>query len=82
MTEIFLVITLIFMGKSRGRPPKPEGETLPEVLQIRLTPEDKARWTLAAKHSGQSLSEWMRERLNALADTEIEIAEGQLRSGR
>lgn len=58
------------MGKTRGRPPKPEGTTLPEVLQIRLTGDDKARWMAAAERSGVSLSEWIRDRLEKAAKRE------------
>lgn len=55
------------MAAKRGRPPKPEGETLPEVLQIRLTADDKARWAKAADIAGKTLSDWMRTCLDKAA---------------
>ena len=55
------------MGPQRGRPPKPKGTTLPETLQIRLTADDKARWSKAAKAAEQSLSEWIRDCLDKAA---------------
>ncbi len=56
-----------YMAKKVGRPPKPEGSTLPEVFQIRLTADDKARWALAAEKSGKSLSDWIRTNLDKAA---------------
>ena len=44
-----------------------EGTTLPETLQIRLTADDKARWSKAAKAAEQSLSEWIRDCLDKAA---------------
>ena len=59
------------MAKTRlGRPPKPEGTTLPETLQIRLTADDKARFYAAAERVGVSVSEWMRNRLTKAANRE------------
>lgn len=63
------------MGKTRiGRPPKPEGTTLPETLQIRLTADDKAEFYAAAKRAGQTVSEWMRDRLKKAAKRESKSA--------
>ena len=53
-----------------GRPPKPEGTTLPETLQIRLTADDKAEFYAAARRAGASVSEWMRDRLKKAAKRE------------
>lgn len=59
------------MAKKRiGRPPKPEGTTLPETLQIRLTADDKARFYAAAERANLSVSEWMRDRLSKAANKE------------
>ncbi len=55
------------MGKARGRPPKPEGTTIPEAMNIRVTAEDKARWTQAAASAGKTLSQWIRGTLDAKA---------------
>jgi uncharacterized protein (DUF1778 family) len=55
------------MEKKRGRPPKPEGTTLPGTLQIRVTDDDKSLWLKAAEAAGQSLSEWMRDCLTKAA---------------
>lgn len=56
--------------KQFGRPPKPEGTTLPETLQIRLTADDKERFYEAAKRADMSVSEWMRDRLTKAANRE------------
>lgn len=71
------------MGKARGRPPKPGGAVFPKTLQIRLTADEKAEWTKAAGNADSSLSEWIREKLNAIAERENRQAdEGRRREGR
>lgn len=58
------------METKRGRPPKPPGEALAERIDLRITTAEKADYESAASRAGQSLSEWMRERLNKAAKRE------------
>ena len=45
-----------------------------EIVQIRVTPEEKEGFELAAALSGISLSSWVRERLRLTAIRELEGA--------
>jgi uncharacterized protein (DUF1778 family) len=45
-----------------------------ERVEIRLGPEEKEAFQLAADQSGLSLSSWMRERLRRAARTDLEEA--------
>lgn len=45
-----------------------------DVFQIRLSPEEKESFQLAADISGIGLSAWMRERLRRVATRELEDA--------
>lgn len=41
-----------------GRP----GRGASEIVRLRVTPDERARWQAAAERAGVSLSEWIRER--------------------
>jgi uncharacterized protein (DUF1778 family) len=49
-----------------------------EVLQIRLSEEEKAGFEIAASLAGISLSSWVRERLRLAAIRELENAGQQI----
>ena len=51
------------MDTKRGRPPKPDGESADQVLQLRLTAAEKAAWREAAERAGLSISAWIKDRL-------------------
>jgi uncharacterized protein (DUF1778 family) len=53
--------------KKIGRPKMPKGEAKGRVLQVRLNADDLKRVTTAAKAKGQTLSDWIREAINAAA---------------
>jgi predicted HicB family RNase H-like nuclease len=53
--------------KKIGRPKLPKGEAKGRVLQVRLNAEDLKRVTTAAKAKGQTMSDWIREAINAAA---------------
>ena len=59
------------MGNPRGRPKKPLDEILAERSEIRLTLAEKIAFEEAARLSGLTLSEWMRQRLKAVAGREL-----------
>jgi predicted HicB family RNase H-like nuclease len=48
--------------KPRGRPPIEQPAT--EYLQVRLTPEDKGRYSRAAQKAGDTLSAWVKRVLD------------------
>lgn len=45
-----------------------------KFMKLRLTPEEKHGFQMAADLSGISLSAWMRERLRKVATSELESA--------
>jgi uncharacterized protein (DUF1778 family) len=53
--------------KKVGRPKLPKGEAKGRVVQVRLNADDLKRVTTAAKAKGQTLSDWIREAINAAA---------------
>lgn len=53
---------------------KPSEQQKAEILQIRLTPSEKAGIAQAAAVSGISLSSWVRERLRLAAIRDLEGA--------
>lgn len=53
--------------RGRGRPPKPPGETLGELLQIRIADDERAAYQQAADKTGMTFSAWVRDRLNKAA---------------
>lgn len=50
-----------------GRPPKPKGELKRAVLAVRMTKVERSLLDRAAKSQGETLSEWARVALVALA---------------
>jgi uncharacterized protein (DUF1778 family) len=51
-----------------GRPRKPKGELKRAVLAVRMTAAERALLDRAAKAQGETLSEWARAALVALAE--------------
>lgn len=51
------------MEKKRGRPSTGRSE----YLEVRLTPDEKQRFELAAQGTGLSLSDWVRFNLRAMS---------------
>ena len=47
--------------ETRGRPEKPQKEKRSVVVQFRCTTDEKKLLDMAAKKSGQKLSDWLRE---------------------
>lgn len=43
-----------------GRPPR-AGKTAAEIVKLRATDDERARWQQAAQRQGLSLSQWLRE---------------------
>ena len=50
-----------------GRPPKPPKDVKSETLRVRMTKAERALLGRAAKAQGETLSEWARAALVALA---------------
>jgi hypothetical protein len=57
-----------------GRPPLPEGKAKGHMLQVRLSDAERITYQKAAERCGQSLSEWIRERLERAAKREAKEA--------
>jgi hypothetical protein len=52
----------------RGRPAKPEGETLDAIIPMtRCKASEREAYNAAAKRAGLTLSEWLRQTLNKAA---------------
>ncbi len=51
--------------RSVGRPALPNGRAMGKIVPIRFRPDEFKAISKAAKASKQSLSEWIRETLNA-----------------
>ena len=51
--------------KNAGRPKLAKGEAKGGKIQVRLNPEEQRKIELAAKASKQSISDWVRSKLNA-----------------
>ncbi|HTW44045.1 MAG TPA: hypothetical protein VMD58_00750 [Acidobacteriaceae bacterium] len=51
--------------KKPGRPKLPKGEAKAGYLRVRLTAEELKRLELAAKSNKQTVSEWVRGKINA-----------------
>ena len=51
--------------KKAGRPKLPKGSAKAGKVQVRLNPEEQRKIELAAKASKQSISDWVRSKLNA-----------------
>ena len=55
--------------KKMGRPTLPKGEAKGHVLQVRLSADNLKRISAAAKASKQTLSDWIRSRLDVTTDS-------------
>ena len=53
--------------KRIGRPPLDPSEARGRVFQMRLTDDERESYEAAAKRAGQTLSAWIRDRLNRAA---------------
>jgi hypothetical protein len=59
------------MGKTAmGRPPKEPTERLAEIIQFRMTTEERQECERAAERAGTKFSAWIRERLLKAAKRE------------
>jgi hypothetical protein len=62
------------MAKKAGRPTRdPSGEAS-KIVPIRLTDSERINYQKSAERCGQSLSEWIRERLDRAAKREAKEA--------
>lgn len=52
-------------AKKVGRPKLPKGDAKARIVPVRFSGHELKRMTAAAKASKQSLSEWVRSKLNA-----------------
>jgi hypothetical protein len=43
-----------------GRPPLPKGDAKGVMLRVRITPDERLAFEVAAKASNQTVSEWVR----------------------
>jgi len=48
---------------AKGRPKLPKGEKLAEIIQFRMTTEERQECERAADKAGEKLSEWIRAHL-------------------
>jgi predicted HicB family RNase H-like nuclease len=55
------------MANPKGRPPKPADKVLGQRLELRLTDAERKAYAQAAKRSGLSVSEWVRDCLSKAA---------------
>ena len=62
------------MAKQRGRPSINDDEGKTERKELRLSKKELEAFTLAAKVTGQSASDWMRVRLREAAKRELKKA--------
>jgi hypothetical protein len=76
LTRNIFVTTLNYMKKKRGAPTKPPAKAKGELVQIRLTADEKAAFVQAADLEGSALSQWIRNRLRRVSREELE-AQGQ-----
>ena len=51
--------------KKVGRPKLPKGEAKGKLVALRFNAEDLKRVTMTAKASNQTVSEWIRQTINA-----------------
>ena len=54
-----------------GRPPVPKAEQLAEIVQFRLTTQERQDCEKAAEKAGERFSAWIRERLLRAAKREL-----------
>jgi hypothetical protein len=48
---------------AKGRPEVPDNEKLSQIVQFRMTAEERQRCEAAAEKAGQKFSAWIRDRL-------------------
>jgi predicted HicB family RNase H-like nuclease len=53
--------------RKAGRPPMPKGQAKAGTLRVRVTPEELREIESKARAANQSVSEWIRSKLNAAA---------------
>ena len=53
---------------AKGRPKLPKAKKLGEIIQFRMTAEERKRCEAAAKKAGGKLSEWIRQKLREAAE--------------
>lgn len=53
-----------------GRPPLPKGQVKGKIVPMRLNDDDLRSFSKAAKASKKPLSEWMRDTLRSIANSE------------
>jgi hypothetical protein len=49
--------------KAKGRPRVPKADKLGQIIQFRMTADERKRCEAAAKKAGGKLSEWIRQTL-------------------
>lgn len=52
-------------NRGPGRPKLPKGEAKGKIMPVRFTPAERESFVKAAKAKRQTLSEWVRNTLNA-----------------
>jgi len=57
--------------KAKGRPPVPKADQLSEIVQFRLTGQERQDCEKAAEKAGERFSAWIRERLLRAAKREL-----------
>jgi predicted HicB family RNase H-like nuclease len=57
--------------KKVGRPVLPKGNAKAETVRVRSTPNELRAYEMAAKTKKQSLSEWIRNTLNAKVEAGV-----------
>ena len=62
------VRTFLSMRTRMGRPPKSGLRAMEGRLEIRVNPEEKAAYAIAAEQVGMDRSDWIRATLNAEAN--------------
>lgn len=57
--------------KKLGRPRLAEKDAKGSIVPVRFSPEDRRRVEAAAKASGKSVSEWVRQTLSAAIEAQV-----------
>jgi hypothetical protein len=63
--------TIWIMKRGRGRPRKPRDEQKSERIEVRADAAEKRQLEKAAEKADMKLSDWIRDRLNAAANSEL-----------
>jgi hypothetical protein len=69
------------LQRKRGRPVKLEEDRKSDTLIVKLQTIEKEKFNEAAKRACLSVSEWVRERLKAIAEKERTIGQGGVLTG-